>query len=349
MRHKIQALIAYIQSALSQPEEANHFDRNHIFFTALSLIKAKVSPEDRVTIVYVFTEIEKTLSLLRAGESEAFSTKFNRTQALYKSLDEKLRFYLGVSFYPMRAYYGYIQKKYELAATDLHRFFSISQTAFKDHLEAKTLAICEQHLNLFRIHFSAQQYDQARKTATDLLLLAMYGLETPFISERLAHQAVAENQSWQAYLINSALRRYLYNTHHQPQLADLIHSMCQHMPKSASDAFSDAIKGLDALYEEDLEEALHCISLVFKDGENRLPKILRYILLKQLAMAIKDAFPDYEQAYIRSVNRHIAEHILRPSNSGYIRLLDIGPINRSTKIREIPQSSAIQAPTSRLA
>lgn len=109
---------------LNSIKRRESFNRDHIFYDIINLIKNKVTSQEKLWIIYVFSEIEKVLSVLKI-DTEMDEKQINKIDEIYSNLDEKLKYFLSLSYYPMKALYYFQKKEFDYSIDAINIFLII--------------------------------------------------------------------------------------------------------------------------------------------------------------------------------------------------------------------------------
>lgn len=201
------------------PEKKNRFNRDHIFYDILNIVKQNATIEQKLEVLYVFSEIEKVLKSLKQHEASV-DELYQDIQNLYSSLDEKLKHYLSLSYYPMEALYFYEKNNYQKAIECLNVFFQNVNSILGKTPNLLNLASGEQYLNLIRVFKMSNDNINYIKSVVNLMKVCYCNevekdtnktVETSCKFNVLARLEKIELQQWKIYLTDNIFKKYINN------------------------------------------------------------------------------------------------------------------------------------------
>lgn len=315
-------VLLIIKSYLEKKKPVKKFQTGFIFLSVLEYIEGSITNKKRFKLVFLFSEIEKTFSFIRKNTVEESKLKLNKTKTLYDSLDKDLKFYLSLSYLPMSSYYHYCISDFSSAVKDLEIFFENSKIILDDNPKLKTLAIAEQQLNLFRIHFSNDDVHLTNQNALDLIMFALYG-HTNELLEESNIQNIEDKYYWKAHILDSIFRRYLYDCNNENNLIRFILLLEKTITFDLSDPFYLGVRLLKEYYNYNDTEVKKFSLLLFKNTKAEiLPNIFLYIILYKFGKIISINHNTFYYDYFRIANEFIKNKIINKNNSSYIILLE---------------------------
>lgn len=298
------------------------FNRDHIFFNVLQLLKSKVNSVQQVQVIYIFSEIEKALSMIRKNDLSC-DTQIEKIDNIYLNLDDNLKNHLGISYYPMKALQFYHKNEFEKAIESLNNFFKLSDLILKEDLVLKNLANSEQKLNLFRVYSNQKNNKDSFHEAKKLLLFCNFGLIED--GDRLIFSNIdslkKENNEfnlWRKYHTESIFRRFINNNINFELLKQYINMFNIIEIENFDDYFSNSIKSLYYYFNNDLKNQILYFEKSF-DYFDEYSVSLLYINL----VAVNDTLcKDNKEIFISIVNNFLSTKIINNNNLQYIKLLN---------------------------
>ncbi|AZZ58460.1 hypothetical protein OKE68_01345 [Riemerella anatipestifer] len=250
--------------ALNSIKRRESFNRDHIFYDIISLIKNKVTSQEKLRIIYVFSEIEKVLSVLKI-DAEVDEKQINKIDEIYSNLDEKLKYFLSLSYYPMKALYYFQKKEFNYSIDAINIFFDNSKSILGTNTNLLNLACGEQYLNLFRIYLKSQKKEKIITCSSNLMLLCHYKLLMPDIDETIDTSIKFDNSFtnfdkneylfWKVYHTDNIFKKFIIDTNN-----DLLYKMVSRILSNINyikdDFFYNSLRCLDCNFNSDYEGAI---------------------------------------------------------------------------------------------
>ncbi|MGG5506816.1 MULTISPECIES: hypothetical protein [unclassified Myroides] len=271
-----------LEKYLQKNEPLKNIERGFIFLEILDFINSLIPSKKRVLMIYTFSKIQKTFLLFKNNSNRKSEADLQEMDRLYDSLDNELKFYLSLSYLPMRAYYYYSISNFKLASYDIENCIKNANVILKGNLKLETLLKGEQILNLFKVYFRSKDFQTANSLAIELILYSVYNKEGRLLKQYDVGN-IESSFYWTSHIVDAILLKYLA----EDKLRDL---MIQIELKSNNDdnsVFHLGFSFLKLYYEENYMEAKLCIIDLFESPvQNILPDIMLCTILSKLELIL---------------------------------------------------------------
>lgn len=284
--NKLEDLNRSLSKLISTPSQSHFFNRNHIFYDILNSIKKQITPEKKLNLIFLFSEIEKALALLK--EKKDYVSQVKKVENLYKESDIEVQYNLRLSYHPMIALYYFQEKDIDAAIENLESFFNFSNKILKDN-NLLNLANGEQYLNLARVLiFSENLYKN--EVVLNLLNFVfneetsnskfhLFATENKF-SKWTGEMDLIELRFWKIYIANSVLKNYFYKN--EDDLHEISAVLSCYIPQNE---ISYAFKSLNLFFREDYVESVECFMHYCNQVDVTIPSLL-FLNLKFLEKSL---------------------------------------------------------------
>lgn len=267
-------LNAYLKKYNTKKE----FERGLIILDVLDYINPSIPQEKRLMVVFVFSKIQKTFSFFKHHSADDNENELKKIDSLYNNLDDDLKFYLSLSYLPMRSYYYYSLSNFKLAADDLESLIHNSNIILKNNLKLKTLINSEQLLNLFRVNFTSKEFIKADYYASKLIMYSIYNAQSELING-FDIVNVDNRFQWTSNIVDSIFIRYLQ----EGNLIKLINLIDTETSYKSDMSFHLGFKFLKAYYSNNYRKAKEYALMLLKNTDDEiLPDIMLCTILSKL-------------------------------------------------------------------
>lgn len=271
----IEDLSRSLSKLINVPSQDHFFNRNHIFYDILNSIKKQITSEKKLNLIFLFSEIEKALTLLK--EKKDYTSQVKKVENLYKECDNEVQYNLRLSYHPMIALYYFQEKENEAAIEHLKYFFNFSNKILKNN-DLLNLANGEQYLNLARVLiFSENLYknevvvnllDFVFNERTNDSNFHLFATDNKF-SKWTSEMNLIELRFWKIYMANSILKNYFYKN--QDDIYEISKVLCD---RESPNETLYAFKSLNLFFQENFVESIEYFLYYYKKVEVIVPSLL---------------------------------------------------------------------------
>lgn len=324
MKQLYKELIVKLDHTLKNLEKRKSFNRDHIFYDMLELIKSKVSASERLKIIYTFSEIEKALTLLKSKNGN-IEFQISKVDSIYLNLDDNLKHYLSLSYYPMKALQYFDIKEYNKAIAHLNFFFDNAKTILGENAMLLNLASGEQYLNLFRIFYDSENEDETITTALNLMLLCHYKIltkndkwctESKFVE--LSEYDESEYLFWKIYHTDSVFKKFI-SKENVALLKKMVHKMLSEISPKDNDFFYYSLKSLDLFYNENYVDTIKNFMKSLDYFDERSDSLF-YLNIVKVNKALSKLHLN-NQDFIIICNSYISDKLIKINNQKKVEFL----------------------------
>ncbi|MGB5927468.1 MAG: hypothetical protein WBH03_04805 [Cyclobacteriaceae bacterium] len=177
-----------------------------------------------VDITYSFTLYEKCLAHLRNGQMHLGEYWTHKAIKEFEELPDTVSLSLSILYYPMLAYYHYVNGDPAEALRLLECEREAGYELFKDNRVLKTEFMAEQTINKLRIYCQTGDIDEAMGLVDDLLTYFQYGENRLFemsFRELTDHDKAAAI-TWRNFVIDVILNKFMREPDLQPHLGNIL-------------------------------------------------------------------------------------------------------------------------------
>ncbi len=283
----IKKLKKTLQKISEYPAISHKFNRDHIFYDILKSIKSHISPDKKLKLIFLFSEIEKALKLLKKHED--YTSQVTKVILLFEEADPEIKYYLRLSFHPMVALFYFEEKKYQLAIQNLEYFFNFSNKILKNR-NLLNLANGEQYLNILRV-FAKTENKDFYITTSNLLHFALNDKVISHENKLLSTEnkftswtnEMDENELsfWKIYISNNVLKKFI-----REYKSDL-NLICSYMIQLENkDSYvTKSFESLNLYFENDFESSIYYLIDGLSNRQQIIPSLL-FLNLKYLQKCI---------------------------------------------------------------
>lgn len=312
---------------LGNVKKRKSFNRDHIFYDIIELIKNKVSVQQKLKIIYTFSEIEKTLSNLKGGDKN-YEFQIRKIDSIYYKLDDELKHYLSLSYYPMKALYHFEKKELDSSIDCLKKFFDNSTSILGTNNSLLNLACGEQYLNLFRIYVASNNEKGVIKCSSNLMLLCHYKILISDSDETIATNKkfvnsfnnFEENEYlfWKVYHTDNIFKRFITKPDDN-LLQRIVSEILSNMSEVKNDFFYNSLKSLDSYYKNANTDSINYFlnSLNYFDERS---DALFYINIKKIDSMFSNLGIQNER-FKNICNDFISNNLIKINNQTKVELL----------------------------
>lgn len=324
MKQLYKELIVKLDHTLKNLEKRKSFNRDHIFYDILELIKSKVSASERLKIIYTFSEIEKALTLLKSKNGNV-EFQISKVDNIYLNLNDNLKHYLSLSYYPMKALQYFDMKEYNKAIAYLNFFFDNAKTILGENAMLLNLASGEQYLNLFRIFYDSEKEDETITTALNLMLLCHYKIltnndkwctESKFVE--LSEYDESEYLFWKIYHTDSIFKKFI-TKENDVQLKKTVQKMTSKISQKNDNFFYYSLKSLDLFFNENYIDTIKNFMNSLDHFDERSDSLF-YLNIVKVNNALSKLHLN-NQDFIMICNSYISDKLIKINNQQKVQFL----------------------------
>lgn len=273
-------MIEKLKKRLQEISESHNipykFNREHIFYDILNSIKSYISPDKKLKLIFLFSEIEKALKLLKRHKD--YTSQVTRVTKLFEEADPEVKYYLRLSFHPMMALFYFEEKKYQLAIQNLKCFFNFSNKILVNQ-NLLNLANGEQYLNVVRV-FAKSENSNFYITTSNLLHFTLNNKVTPNENELLSTEnkfsswtnSMDKNELsfWKIYISNNLLKKFIKEYKNDLKL------IANYMIKldNNDNYITKSFESLDFYFKNDFKSSIDCLIDGLLKRQRIIPSLL---------------------------------------------------------------------------
>ena len=279
-----------LNSFLINTYRRKKFNRDHIFYEVLEILKNEFKDSTRLKIIFIFSEIEKCVSLLK-NKSEFSNVQIIKADKLYNDLNESLKKYMGISYHPMKALEYYNLKNFTEAIKQIDLFFKKSNEVLLKNKNVFIYANAEQYLNLFSIYVENNNEKEVIQRGFELMQFCYYNVlplnnRIKFVSFDYESVDIEEVKYWRIYITNSIFRKLIV-TNKKNIIKEIINKISKtfHSNNNIDNYFKNAIQCMYYFYRKEYDKSI----LYFRESikfYDQYCEILLYLNLNNIKKLI---------------------------------------------------------------
>lgn len=205
-----------IDRVKSEKDKIKTFDKNHIFFDILKHLSKGIDTGEKIAMFYHFNYYQKALDEARNDNINMSKFWIDYVDQMDTKFSPKVKKGMDSLYYPMIAYYHFVDKKHDQAISDLKTSIMLLTEMEQAGIEVMLWAKTEQILNIGRTQLTHKDYPEMAKTISNLILFLAYGKPCEFLDNKtskeiLENENTVERLSTIDYVLDSTLGKILFS------------------------------------------------------------------------------------------------------------------------------------------